>query len=129
MEFNNQYLTYNEYVALGGTLDVTPFDILEIEAQLNIDNHTFGRLKRLDKQVNEVKLCVNALISKLQGYAETNARDKSIASENIDGYSVSYAGITVELTKAQKQEVKSIIDTYLGECKLKDGTPYLYIGR
>ena len=128
MEFENQYLTYDEYTELGGTLDETPFNILETEAQLNIDNHTFGRLKLLDGQILEVKLCVNALINKLQGYAKLNATDKNIVSENIDGYSVTYAGITAELTETQKKEVKNIIETYLGECKLPDGTPYLYLG-
>ena len=29
MEFNGQYLTYNEYKALGGSLDITPFNLLE----------------------------------------------------------------------------------------------------
>jgi hypothetical protein len=129
MEFNNQYLTYEEYQELGGTLDETPFNILEIEAQLNVDNYTHGRLKRLNKQVNEVKLCINSLIATLKNYADSNSRDRSITSENTDGYSVSYAGISVELTKTQKTEVRNIIDIYLSECKLEDGTPYLYMGR
>ena len=128
MEFNNQYLTYNEYKSLGGTLEETPFNILEAEGRLNIDNYTYGRLKNLSSQVNEVKLCVNALINILQSYAESNSRDKGIASEHTDGYSITYAGITIQLTEAQRNEVKNIINTYLAECKLEDGTPYLYVG-
>lgn len=128
MEFENQYLTYNEYQDLGGTLSEAPFNILEAEAQFNIDNYTYGRLKKLDTQVKEVKLCIYSLISKLKTYAEANARDKSISSENTDGYSISYAGVTTELTKVQNNEVRSTIDNYLGECKLSDGTPYLYMG-
>lgn len=129
MEFENQYLTYEEYGELGGTLDETPFNILEMEAQLNIDNYTYGRLKNLSEQKPEVKLCIMSLIAHLKVYADLNTKDKSIASENIDGYSVTYAGITNELTTTEKKQIQNLIDTYLGECKLPDGTPYLYIGR
>jgi hypothetical protein len=128
MEFKNQYLNYEEYVDLGGTLEGTPFDILEMEAQLNIDNYTFGRLKNLKNQVNEVKLCIYSIMTTLQSYADNKIANKNIASETTDGYTVSYTGITTELTKAQKKEIKNIIETYLGECKLEDGTPYLYLG-
>ena len=44
MEFEGQYLTYNEYKALGGRLDQTPFNILEFEARRKIDERTFERL-------------------------------------------------------------------------------------
>lgn len=128
MEFENQYLNYEEYVDLGGTLERTPFDILEMEAQLNIDNYTFGRLKNLKNQANEVKLCIYSIMTTLQSYADSKVANKNIASETTDGYTVSYTGITTELTKAQKKEIKNIIETYLGECKLEDGTPYLYLG-
>lgn len=129
MEFENQYLTYIEYVELGGTLDETPFNILEFEAQLIIDNCTFGRLKNLNIQKPEVKLCIMSLIPNLKVYADLNAKDRSITSEHTDGYSVTYAGISAELTIAETKQVHKIIDNYLGECKLPDGTPYLYIGR
>jgi hypothetical protein len=128
MEFEGQYLTYAEYKALGGTLDLMPFNLLEFEARKEIDKRTFGRLKNLNEQIQEVKLCENKLITTLKAYADSNDRSKSIISENTDGYSVSYAGITSELTKTQMSEVKNIIEVYLGECKLDDGTPYLYRG-
>lgn len=129
MEFENQYLSYDEYVGLGGTLEETPFNILEYEAQLNIDNYTYGRLKNLEEQKTETKMCIYNLMNTLQSYAIGNKKGKNVASENTDGYSVSYVGISRELTKAQKDEVKGIIETYLSECRLADGTPYLYIGR
>lgn len=128
MGFTNQYLTYSEYKSLDGTLAETPFNILEYEAQLSIDKYTFGRLKELDEQVNEVKMCVYNLINTIQAYAESNSKARNIASENTDGYSVSYVGVSKELTNAQTAEVKGIINTYLAQCKLEDGTPYLYCG-
>lgn len=31
MEFSGQYLTYEEYRGLGGTLDLMPFNLLELD--------------------------------------------------------------------------------------------------
>ena len=68
MDFSGQYLTYAEYRDLGGTLDITPFNLLEFEARQNIDKYTFGRLKTLNNQVDEVKICVYKIINYLDGY-------------------------------------------------------------
>ena len=34
MEFKGQYLTYQEFKALGGTLDEMPFNLLEYNARI-----------------------------------------------------------------------------------------------
>lgn len=128
MELENQYLTYGEYSVLGGTLDETPFNILELEAQKNIDKYTFGRLQKLDEQIEEVKICIFKLIGLLETYNSYENQNKSVSSENIDGYSVSYLGATKNVSKSKINEIKGIINTYLAECKLEDGTPYLYCG-
>ena len=128
MEFTKHYLTYAEYKGLGGTLEETPFNLLEYEAQKNIDKYTFGRLKELDTKLQETTICDYELINKLDSYAKSNSIDANVQSENTDGYSVTYAGISSELIKGKESEIKSIIKTYLAECKLDDGTPYLYIG-
>ena len=65
MDFTKHYLTFAEYTALGGTLQETPFNVLELKAQKEIDKYTFGRLQTLPTQINEVKTCVYELISKL----------------------------------------------------------------
>ena len=128
MEFTKQYLTYSEYQELGGTLEEAPFNILEFEAQKNIDRYTFGRLQNLDTQVNEVKVCEFKLIEMLNTYSFYDNQNKSISSENTDGYSISYAQATENVANAKMNEIKTIIKTYLAECKLEDGTPYLYVG-
>ena len=130
MEFNNLYLTYEEYQDLGGTLAETPFNLLEYQAQLRVDDYTFGRLKNLESQVQQVKLCIFELMSTLEGYAKANANaNKGISSENIDGYSVSYSNVNSDLSDFQNKGIRNIIEHYLSECKLEDGTPYLYLGR
>lgn len=122
-----KYLTYNEYVELGGTIQEMPFNILEFEAEKQIDYFTYGRLKNLDEQVEEVKMCVYSLINIFDDYGANSTTKKNVASENTDGYSVSYVSPSAETIQAKKFDVKDCIEYYLSECRLSDGTPYLYI--
>ena len=128
MELEKQYLSYEEYRGLGGTLEKTPFTLLEFEAQKNVDKYTFGRLKNLQEQNKEVKVCVFKLIELLNTYSFYQKQNKSISSENIDGYSVNYNQTTENVSKAKISEIKDIINTYLSQCKLENNTPYLYVG-
>jgi len=131
MEFTNQYLTYQEYQDLGGTLEETPFNMLEIEARKDIDKYTTGKLMDLDSQINEVKVCMYMLINEINSYNNLSVSgdgSKVIASENTDGYSVSYLTANESTLKANVERIKTIIKTYLTECRLEDGTPYLYVG-
>lgn len=128
MEFNKQYLTYEEYVNLGGTLSETPFNILELEAQKTIDRYTFGRLQNLETQNQEVKVCILKLMEFINTYNTYLNRDKSISSTSTDGYSETYIQPSDTVTKSKTAATKDIVQTYLAECKLEDGTPYLYCG-
>ena len=128
MEISGQYLTYEEYQALGGTLAKTPFKILEFEARQNVDKYTFGRLKELEEQNQEVKLCVFKLINLINSYNGYESQNKAVASENTDGYSVSYGTPTTDFMKAKNSEIQGVVREYLVDCKLEDGTPYMYCG-
>lgn len=131
MEFEGQYLTYLEYKdlvdSLGGSpIEEMPFNLLEFRTRKEIDDRTYSRLKNLSTQLQEVKLCEYEMINRIKGYlnGEINA---NIKSESTDGYSVSYASID-EIVKSHKVEITNLIDTYLSECKLENGIPYLYRG-
>lgn len=90
--FENQYLTYVEYLSLGGKLEEMPFNLLETKAQKILDEQTFSRLKKIAEIPSEVKICLYDLIDRLD---KTNEQTNSnIASENIDGYSVTYKTTT-----------------------------------
>ena len=134
MEFEGQYLTYDEYIELGGTLTELPFSLLEFNARKYIDKYTFGRLKNLEVQSQEVKLCDYEIVNKLETYSTSSASgavNKNIASESIDGYSVSYANTitsTSQIEQGKEIEIQNIINTYLASSTLEDGTPYLYRG-
>lgn len=111
MEFSGQYLTYNEYTALGGTLDQTPFNLLEFEARRKIDSQTQNRLKNEKNIPQEVKLCVFNLINTLQTYI--NTQNRNVQSESVGEYSVSYGGNIKEIVESKNTELDDIIIDYL----------------
>ena len=116
MEFEGQYLTYEEYKALGGTIDLTPFQLLEFECRRRIDERTQNRLRNIDKIPKEVKLCIYKLMNVMSSYDQgLDTVSRNIASENIDGYSVSYVtGSQIqEVLKTKNREIDDIIMTYL----------------
>ena len=122
MIFDGQYLTYAEYQSLGGTLAEVPFNVLELTARGIVNQRTLNRLINLETQINEVKVCMFELINNMQASITSKS---NISSENIDGYSVSYANKT---TIEQQKLYDEIIRNNLMMCKLEDGTPYLYCG-
>lgn len=127
MEFNNQYLTYEEYKSLGGTLGEMPFNILELKARQIINERTQNRLKDVEKIPQEVKICVYDLIQTINKYNNSNnSTSSNISSENIDGYSVSYKSGT-ELTEEQKKQYDDVMETDLYGV-IVDNTPILYLG-
>ena len=132
MEFSGQYLTYDEYKALGGNLDITPFNLLEFEARKRIDNRTQNRIKYMNSKPEEIKLCVNAMINTLVQYVVDSSKgiNKNVASESIDGYSVSFiTGSQVqESIKSKKSELEEIMQTYLGDIRTSNNIPVLYLG-
>lgn len=116
MDFGNKYLTYEEYVGLGGKLSVSPFNILEYEARRKIDERTQSRLVDVEVIPTQVKMCMFNLINTIDSYLlESSNNNKNVASESIDGYSVSYisaSDIQQVLTNKNK-ELDDVILTYL----------------
>lgn len=130
MEFSGQYLTYDEYKAIGGTLDQVPFNLLEFEARKKIDERTQRRLQKVDNIPQEVKLCVFALINSIDSYSSSlNTSNKNVASESTDGYSISYVsgGQVQEIIKSKSAELDKIITTYLYGVIVND-QHILYLG-
>ena len=127
MEFNNQYLTYEEYKSLGGTLGEMPFNILELKARQIINGRTQNRLKDVEKIPQEVKICMYDLIQTINKYNNSNnSTSSNISSENTDGYSVTYKSGT-ELTEEQKKQYDDVMETDLYGV-IVDNTPILYLG-
>lgn len=116
MDFTNQYLSYEEYVLLGGTLDEVPFSELEYECRRIIDSRTQNRLKNADEIPEEVKMLENKMIQTLQGYYVSLEKAQSgVASENTDGYSVSYISSNQisQLIDGKIDVLQDLVSTYL----------------
>lgn len=117
MEFEGQYLEFDEYEELGGSLDETPFNILEFEARKKIDEKTQGRLKGIKELPIEVKMCMFALINVINSYnnAYQKTSNKNIASESVGSYSVNYVnGSQIqEVIKSKSIELDDVIRNYL----------------
>lgn len=129
MEFSGQYLTYDEYKALGGSLDLTPFNILEFEARRIIDNKTLQRLKEIENQSEEVKMCMFSLINNINSYISEKQVSKNISSESVGSYSVSYVTGTQiqEIVKSKNAELNDIVLTYLTGV-IVNGEHVIYLG-
>ena len=113
MEFSGQYLTYEEYRKLGGTLEQTPFNLLEYDARKEINRETLGRLIETETIMQEVKVCVWELIN-----LQLSINNGVEFSGNVINYS------NEEIAKAKRK----IIRDNLINVKLQDGTPCLYRG-
>ena len=127
MEFEGQYLTYQEYKALGGTLDEMPFNLLEFNARKKIDERTFGRLVDKGQEYQDVKLCVYNMITTLNSYSSYDTQNKAISSESTDGYSISYGTPQKSITEAKNIELEDIMNSYLANIVI-DNVPVLYRG-
>ena len=116
MDFTNQYLSYEEYQELEGTLEEVPFNELEYECRRIIDSRTQNRLKNADEIPQEVKLLENKMIQTLQGYyVSLNKAQSGVASENTDGYSVSYISSNQisQLIEGKIDVLQDLVSTYL----------------
>ena len=129
MEFSGQYLTYNEYKALGGSLDITPFNLLEFDARRIIDNRTLQRLKGIKEIPQEVKMCMLSLINTLNNYSNESQTSKNISSESVGSYSVSYiTGTQIQETiKSKSAELTDIVLNYLTGVVV-NGEHIIYLG-
>lgn len=122
-----QYLTYEQYVELGGTMSSTEFTTAEFKARKRIDRLTNCRVQKMSAVPEAVTLCVYALIG-LEATIGIGAQVNNplVTSYNTDGYSESYGNIP---TVAEGEtEMNKMVAAYLyGETDDK-GVPLLYRG-
>lgn len=129
MNFKGQYLNYDEYLDLGGTLKEVPFNLLEYEVRKLIDEKTFGRLIGINRKElpQEVKLCVFRMVEIKEKYQTLKSQNKAIASESTDGYSVTYRKQETSDIEIENKELKDIIRSYLINVIIND-VPIIYLG-
>ena len=130
------YLSYEEYVAMGGTLDESNFNDLEFEAEAIVNWYTFNRLKNDTQIPSEIKRLIKYLIDAVQVQNEgvlgsTGGSDNSaqIASQSNDGVSVSYAILSAsERMAALKTQEADKFNKYMQGVTNEAGRLLLYRG-
>jgi len=133
------YLTYDDYLNMGGTLDETTFNEMEFEAECLVNWYTFNRLKKQTTYPEELTRCMYALIKLVQAQSSTipkfnangsvNAGESLIASQSNDGVSISYATLSAaDLVNSCKGKIESTISMYLSDVCNELGQKLLYRG-
>lgn len=134
------YLTYTEYVNMGGTEEETAFNNLEFEAESLINWYTFNRLKNEDSYPEEVKRLMYYIINLLvatrnamnissSGSASSPQELNNIKSQSNDGVSVSYQTLSAnDLIDKNKQAIEEAVDRYLQGVVNSLGQKLLYRG-
>lgn len=117
-----EYLTYDEYTNLGGTLDLTAFNRNITKVCGIIENATQGRIQALYGVPKEVKMLCCDLV---EYFANNSGSLKQISS-----HSESAGGVSISESYAthSADEIDGMIYDYLGQIRTKDGTPILYRG-
>lgn len=101
------YITYEKYVAMGGTVSEAAFPALETQAEVTVDYYTQDRLKGKEPLPENLSFLMVKLIDLLQSVPELQAVN-----------SFSHDGISVSLDNdAQKTNanIVQLIDIYLPE--------------
>lgn len=121
------YITDTEYKKLIG-VDSIPdnFNNLVIEASIYINSKTFNRIDSNDVHEN-VKYATALIIQKMDEAENQKKEIGNLKSQNIEGWSESYA-TPEEIDKKLEVDKLKIIKQYLWNVIGKDGQPLLYTG-
>ena len=121
-----QYLTYEEYLEIGGTLDLTAFK-RNIDRACNIiDGATFHRIECMSEIPSQAKACCRDILE----YVATH----SVISKSVSSRSQSAGGVSESESYAVKTaddmygDIQNILHDYLGGLCDDNGTPLLYRG-
>ena len=134
------YLTFDEYLTFGGTLEETAFDNLEFEARTVIDWWTYNRLQNDTEYPEAVKRCMYKLITMIIQKQEaqildgpsstvTSSGKAGIMQESNDGVSTMYNVLSAsEIINQSQEEIKATIRMYLQNVRNSLGQKVLYRG-
>ena len=121
-----QYLTYEEYTEIGGTLDLIAFKRNIDRACGFIDLHTQSRLQSVLEVSQRTKACVRDLVEYL---ASNMASGKTVTSKSQSAGGVSESeSYATKNTDEMDCEMLNIVYDYLATEKDDCGTPLMYRG-
>lgn len=99
----SQYLTYQQYLSLGGTAELSAFPLLERRARAKLDYWTMDRIKEVN---DDIRLCMTLIINALDS-VQKSGQGGTVGSFSNDGVSVSYVA---PQTKTEEEAMASVYD-------------------
>ena len=110
----NSYITYNEYVELGGTLPQDVFNRFIRKAQRILDVNTYERIPLLDEVPDVVKEVLVEYIGKLNDF-ESQKTEGAVISQYSNGVeSITFKRTTEnDLRKSLASLATNMLPTYL----------------
>ena len=110
----NSYITYNEYVELGGTLSQDVFNRFIRKAQRILDVNTYERIPLLDEVPDVVKEVLVEYIGKLNDF-ESQKTEGTVISQYSNGVeSMTFKRTTEnDLRKSLASLANNMLPTYL----------------
>ena len=123
-----QYMTFEQYIALGGTLSEAAFTIAEVKARARIDAMTQGRVANMAEVPIQVQVAMMEIMTVDGAFsAAAQAAAPVAASFTTDGYSETY-GSAESRTAAIERQLAASIETLLNGITDDDGVPLLFAG-
>ena len=127
-----QYLTYAQYLAWGGAMDESAFELAELKARARIDALTQRRVAGMVARGADVPQQVQAAVMETikvdAAYsASAQAAAPVVASFTTDGYSESYGSAEARTAVIEKQLTASVL-TLLDGLTDDRGVPLIYAG-
>lgn len=119
------YLSYEEYIAKGGVLDMTAFNRNIDRACLMIDRRTQSRIQSFDDIPYEVKCLCRDLVEYISEYTVNKTITSRSQSVGAVSESESYA---VKSAEDFASDLDRLFEEYLSEVKTKNGFSVLYRG-
>lgn len=117
-----KYLSYEDYMKMGGTLTDAAFSRFAFGAEQTIRRATFGRVDRMGEVPESVKWLVFELVIMAEQAESENA---NVSSEKVGEWSKSYE---VETEADRQAKTNTLIRNYLMAETDDNGVPLLYLG-
>lgn len=125
------YLTYDEYVKMGGSISREAYPRIEAKARAVLDKYTYSRVADEATVRESVKYCMYDLANAINADEMLGATTygREISSMSNDGVSVSFvSGSASSGAKNGFVRYASIVRVWLSDEYTSDGVPLLYAG-
>lgn len=125
------YLTYDDYIRMGGNMEDAHFDRYEFRARRVVDRLTHNRLLHCSVIPEAVKMCMYELVSAIHEEESTGGMTgREVASMSNDGVSVGFFSGGSQTGSVSGAEVRHarIVRTWLLNEVDDCGIPLMYAG-